>query len=256
MKILTLNCNGIRSALSKGLFGIIQNENPDLIAFQETKAPVEAIENEIWKEMGYQGHTCIADKPGYSGVCIFSKVPPQKVTIGFGDGIFKSEGRSILLEFSNFKFWNVYFPSGTSGELRQSIKYSFLDEVLALSKTVKRGKKPVLLVGDVNIAHQEIDIHNPKANEKNSGFLPAERAWLSDFLATGWIDLYREKNPNTKDVYSWWTYRAGAREKNKGWRIDYILGTHEFRGKINAVKIVSEPIVSDHAAVIADVQIS
>ncbi len=256
MKILTLNCNGIRSATKKGLFDIIRQENPDIVAFQETKAPESEIRTEFWEKMGYLSYVCIAEKPGYSGVSIFSKEKPIQAKPGYGDGIFRSEGRSILLEYSHFYFWNLYFPSGTTGEARQAIKYDFLDEVLVLSKSLRKKKKPLLLVGDVNIAHTELDIHNPKSNEKNSGFLPEERAWLSQFLESGYVDLFRLFYPKKPDLYSWWTYRAGARSKNKGWRIDYIFGSEVLKNKIISAKIISEPIVSDHAAVQVEIQIS
>ncbi|MDZ4727193.1 MAG: exodeoxyribonuclease III [Leptospira sp.] len=253
MKILTLNCNGIRSAISKGLLTMISSENPDIIAFQETKAPENEIRKEHWKEMGYEIQTCIADKAGYSGVCTLVKKSPLSSISGYGDGIFKSEGRSILLEYPKFLFWNVYFPSGTSGDERQKIKYKFLDEVLTLSKKLKAKKKPLILVGDVNIAHMEIDIHNPKSNAKNSGFLPEERAWFSQFLRKGFIDFYRELNPDLQK-YSWWSYRANARANDKGWRIDYVLGSDSLLSVGKKAKIINEPIVSDHAAVVVELQ--
>ncbi|TGL63985.1 exodeoxyribonuclease III [Leptospira ognonensis] len=256
MKILTLNCNGIRSALSKGLLDIIRNENPDMIAFQETKAPETEIRKSFWKDLGYEAFVCLAEKPGYSGVCTFTKIKPLKTTIGYGSGIFLSEGRSILLEFSNFYFWNLYFPSGTTGEIRQKVKYEFLDEVTRLTAALQKKKKPLVLVGDVNIAHTERDIHNPKANVKNSGFLPEERKWMSDYFQGGLVDLYRYLHPDKIDSYSWWTYRAGARAKNKGWRIDYILGSEALKNAAETAKIISEPVVSDHAAVVVELQIS
>lgn len=256
MKILTLNCNGIRSALSKGLLDLVRNENPDMIAFQETKAPETEIRKEFWTDLGYQAFVCLAEKPGYSGVCSLTKITPSKATIGYGSGIFQSEGRSILLEYPNFYFWNLYFPSGTTGEIRQKVKYEFLDDVARLTGGLKKKKKPLVLVGDVNIAHTEMDIHNPKANAKNSGFLPEERKWMSDYLQSGLVDLYRHLHPQKKDSYSWWTYRSGARAQNKGWRIDYILGSDALKQTAKAAKIVSDPIVSDHAAVIVELQIS
>jgi len=136
------------------------------------------------------------------------------------------------------------------------VKYEFLEEVNRLIKELRKKKKPLLLVGDVNIAHKAIDIHNPKANEKNSGFLPEERAWMDRFLALGFVDLYRFLHPTKVDSYSWWTYRAGARGKNKGWRIDYILGSDVLQSLVKSAKIISEPIVSDHAAVILEIQFS
>ncbi|WP_411822556.1 exodeoxyribonuclease III [Leptospira sp. 'Mane'] len=254
MKFLTLNCNGIRSATSKGLVDLIKKEKPDLFAFQETKAPIAEIEKEHWSKLGYKAYCCIADKPGYSGVAIFTKVEPKKSDIGYGDGIFLTEGRSVLLEFSDFYFWNLYFPSGTSGEERQAIKYTFLDRVNELTKNLQKKKKPLLICGDVNIAHKEIDIHNPKGNEKNSGFLPEERKWMTDYLSNGMIDCFRILHPEKKDLYSWWTYRFQARKNNKGWRIDYFLGSKKIEPLLKSAKIITEPAVSDHAPVVVEIQ--
>ncbi|GBF49217.1 exodeoxyribonuclease III [Leptospira ryugenii] len=253
MKILTLNCNGIRSAESKGLWDLIHSENPDIIGFQETKAPASEILKPKWEEMGYLGYICLAEKPGYSGVAFFVKEKPSKAQVGYGDGRFSSEGRSILLEYPKYLIWNLYFPSGTSGEERQTIKYEFLDQVLLLSQELRKKKKPLLLMGDVNIAHQEMDIHNPKANAKNSGFLPEERAWLGKFLAEGFIDFYRMLEPNQK-TYTWWSYRANARQQNKGWRIDYIFGSEHWKGKAKRCYVKNEPILSDHAPLVLELQ--
>ncbi len=254
MKFLTLNCNGIRSASSKGLLDLIRKEKPDVFAFQETKAPLSEIQKPHWAEMGYESYACIAEKPGYSGVAVFTKEKPKSVEVGYGGGIFLSEGRSALLEYSNFMFWNIYFPSGTSGEERQKIKYEFLNEVDELVKKLKKKKKPLLICGDVNIAHKEIDIHNPKGNEKNSGFLPEERAWMTRFLESGMIDCFREIHPDKKDLYSWWTYRFQARKNNKGWRIDYFLGSKSLLPMIKKANIVNEPALSDHAPVTLEIQ--
>lgn len=170
MKIITLNCNGIRSSLSKGLLDFICQENPDIICFQETKAPVTEIDKKEFRDLGYEVHTCLADKPGYSGTAILTKQKPKSVAIGFGDGIYSSEGRSILLEYNDFYLWNLYFPSGTSGEERQKVKYQFLDTFFELAKPYIKKKKPLVVCGDVNIAHTDLDIHNPKGNQKALGF--------------------------------------------------------------------------------------
>lgn len=256
MKIITLNCNGIRSSLQKGLLDFIRQENPDILCFQETKAPVTEIDRDEFKNLGYATYVCLAEKPGYSGTAILTKLKPKSQTVGLGDGIFLSEGRSVFLEFGDFYLWNLYFPSGTSGEERQKIKYQFLEDFTHLTKPFLKKKKPLLICGDVNIAHTEKDIHNPKGNEKNSGFLPEERKWLSDFLDLGFFDCFRALHPEVKDEYSWWTYRFQARKNNKGWRIDYFFVTKSKSVELISAKIVKEPVMSDHAPVVLEIQFS
>ncbi|TGL90403.1 exodeoxyribonuclease III [Leptospira congkakensis] len=254
MKIITLNCNGIRSSLSKGLLEFIRHENPDIICFQETKAPIAEIDREEFRNLGYSVHTCIADKPGYSGTAILTKPKPKSVAVGFGDGIYLSEGRSLLAEYPDFFLWNLYFPSGTSGEERQKVKYQFLDSFFEQALPYTKKKKPLIVCGDVNIAHTDLDIHNPKGNQKSSGFLPEERAWVSKLLDSGFLDCYRVVQPETKDDYSWWTYRFQARKNNKGWRIDYFFITKSPKYKIESVSIAKEPVLSDHAPVVMKIQ--
>ncbi|TGL99394.1 exodeoxyribonuclease III [Leptospira jelokensis] len=256
MKIITLNCNGIRSSLSKGLLEFIRHENPDIICFQETKAPAKEIDKEDFHKLGYEVHFCLAEKAGYSGTAVLTKIKPKETKIGYGDGIFTSEGRSVFLEFSDFYLWNLYFPSGTSGEERQKVKYQFLDAFTELARPFLKKKKPLLVCGDVNIAHTEKDIHNPKGNEKNSGFLPEERKWLTEFLDLGFFDCFRFVHPEVKEEYSWWTYRFQARKNNKGWRIDYFFVTKSKASKIQNAKIAKEPILSDHAPVVLEIQFS
>lgn len=256
MKIITLNCNGIRSSLSKGLLEFIRHENPDMICFQETKAPEKEMTRDEFRELGYEIYFCLAEKPGYSGTAVLTKTKPKSVSIGYGDWIFRSEGRSVFLEFEEFYLWNLYFPSGTSGEERQKIKYQFLDSFMALAKPFLKKKKPLLVCGDVNIAHTEMDIHNPKGNEKNSGFLPEERKWMTDFLNIGFFDCFRTLHPDTRHEYSWWTYRFQARKNNKGWRIDYFFVTKSKVVQLLNSKIAKEPVMSDHAPVVLEVQFS
>lgn len=250
MKLISLNTNGIRSAQKKGLFDFIDSENPDIFLIQEAKAPESALFQKEWEERGYQIFSCLAEKAGYSGVVTFTKIPPKSHKTGWGNGIFQTEGRSVLLEFQNFRLWNLYFPSGSSGEERQAVKFQFLkdlDLILEADKLEKQ-RKPLVLVGDVNIAHTEKDIHNPKGNQKSSGFLPEERAWMSSFLERGFLDCYRENNPD-KVEYSWWTFRFNARANNKGWRIDYFLAEKSLQKFLQASKIHTEVVLSDHAPI-------
>ncbi len=252
MKLISLNCNGIRSAFSKGLKEFIIKENADILAFQELKALEEELEPEFFKELGYHIFVNSAEKKGYSGVGIFTKQKPKNYEFGIGDKFFDSEGRSILIELKNFTFINTYFPSGTSGEERQTAKMNFLDLYLKKKNVWEKKYKKLIICGDVNIAHTENDIHNPKGNAKNSGFLPEEREWLTKFLDTGLVDSFRIKNPVQKE-YSWWSYRFNSRKQNKGWRIDYFFLTKNLSKKIKSSKIVKDLIVSDHTAVVLEI---
>lgn len=253
MKLISLNCNGIRSSLEKGLADYIQTTKPDFISFQETKAMQEQV-SPFWEELGYTPIFNSAEKKGYSGVAILYKKPPQKITLGIGDSFFDKEGRSIYLEYPGFALWNLYFPSGTTGDVRQSAKMKFLD-IFQKEAAKRRKKQPNIIVcGDVNIAHTPQDIHDPKGNAKSSGFLPEEREWLSGFLNQGWVDTFRYLYPD-KQEYSWWTFRAGARAKNKGWRIDYFFVTEELKKNVKSHSIYRDKPLSDHAPLEFEIQL-
>lgn len=248
MQIISFNCNGIRSSLRKGFFEWLKKVNPDILCLQETKAYPHQMQLDDWKNLGYHDFHHTAKKPGYSSVSIFTKILPKKVITGINHPFFDEEGRSIALEFSNFLIWNVYFPSGTSGEERQSLKMEFLNYFLPYSKKIKKKYPNTILCGDVNIAHTELDIHNPKGNEKNSGFLPEEREWLTQFINSGWIDCYRFFHPKSQE-YTWWSYRFHSRKQNKGWRIDYFFTTSCLLSKIINCGIYHEFNGSDHAPI-------
>jgi exodeoxyribonuclease-3 len=248
MKIISFNCNGIRASLNKGLADFIKQENPEIFCLQETKARPEQCSPEIWEELGYQPFHHTAEKAGYSSVAIYTKNPVKKVDIGLNFPEYDREGRSVGVDLGSFYLWNVYFPSGTSGDVRQSVKMEFLDYIQDYASKLKKKYKKIVLCGDVNIAHTPQDIHNPKGNEKNSGFLPEERAWLTKFLGSGWIDSFRYKNPG-EQKYSWWTYRFKARSQNKGWRIDYFLVSESMEKKILEADILTDFHASDHAPI-------
>ncbi len=249
MQIVTINVNGIRSATTKGLAEYLQKHSPDIICFQELKAQEDQVPDEI-KALGYFEYYHSAKKKGYSGVGLLSKQKPISVKIGCGIDWIDDEGRVIIAEFDSFYAISVYMPSGTTGDERQLVKYRFLDAFQDFILQFKSNNhKDLVICGDYNIAHKEIDIHNPVSNKNSSGFLPEERAWFSRFLESGFVDVFRELRKEEKDWYSWWSFRAGARKNNKGWRIDYQLATPGFAKKAISARIDSEPIFSDHAPV-------
>lgn len=249
MIVSTLNVNGIRSAVNKGLLNWIAEIKADVICFQEIKATKDQIPQELIELPFYQEYKP-AQKKGYSGVGILSKSSPLKVYDSCGIDWIDSEGRFIAMEFDTFVVVSVYFPSGTSGEERQEMKYQFLEQFFDFIHAFKRQLgKELIICGDMNIAHTEQDIHNPVSNKNSSGFLPEERAWFTKFLDSGFVDVFREKNPDLREVYSWWTFRAGARKNNKGWRIDYHLTTSEISKLVLQATINTEYILSDHTSV-------
>ncbi|MEM7179851.1 MAG: exodeoxyribonuclease III [Spirochaetota bacterium] len=255
MKIISLNCNGIRAAASKGLHEFIEKQAPDIVAFQEIKAEKRQIDLSFWRERKYIPYIFSAKKKGYSGTAVFTKKKPVKCIFGMEHELFDFEGRNIIVEYKNFTFINTYYPSGTSGTERQDIKMKFLEHMSEKKAEWEKKYKNLILCGDVNICHAEADIHNPKGNEKNSGFLPEERKWLSEYLESGLIDTFRHFHPKKKDSYTWWTYRFHARENNKGWRIDYFFVTKNLEKKLRSTSIAKDVVVSDHAPLILEIAI-
>lgn len=248
MKIVTYNVNGIRSAMSKNLCGWITDNKPDIICFQEIKAQSDQIETHLFDVMGYQHYWFSAQKKGYSGVAILSKATPLHVEYGCGNAEYDAEGRVIRADFLDFSVLNIYFPSGSSGDIRQDVKYKFLDFIYEYILTLRKTIPNLIVVGDYNIAHTEIDIHNPKSNKDSSGFLPEERAWMSKFFESGMHDSYRYKNAK-EQKYTWWSFRFNARAKNLGWRIDYIAVAENILPRIDEVNILNDAIHSDHCPV-------
>jgi len=243
MKVITYNVNGIRAALKKDFIGFLVRENPDVICLQEIKANEDQIPVEEFNNIGYQCFWYSAQKKGYSGVAILSKTKPKNITYGCGHELFDFEGRVLTAEFENETIISAYFPSGTTGDVRQDIKYEFLDYFFAWVHQLKKSNKRLVVCGDYNICHKAIDIHNPISNKKSSGFLPEERAWMDKWFESGFVDSFRVFNPEPHQ-YTWWSYRAGARGNNKGWRIDYISTTENI--KIKASGAFQSDIHSDH----------
>lgn len=249
MKIISYNVNGIRAAIKKGFIEWLKTYPADIICLQETKATKEVVDMKQINDLGYYDYWFSAEKKGYSGVAVFTTIKPDKVIYGNGHLLSDAEGRVIQLQFGDLKIINAYFPSGTSGEERQQFKYCWLDEFYKNIVEVKKQNQKIVLCGDYNIAHQEIDIHDPKGNKNSSGFLPEERNWLTNFIESGWIDTFRIMHPEP-NRYSWWSQRfPSVRLNNKGWRLDYILVTDPLKNKIKGADIFPNVKHSDHCPV-------
>lgn len=234
--------------MSKGLAEWLSTENPDIFCVQETKATEDQADLAPFIKMGYQSFWHSAQKKGYSGVAIFSKRKPDYLERGMGNKTYDDEGRVIRADFGDITLLNCYFPSGTTGEERQSFKYKFLGDFYEFIRNLKKSRPRLIICGDMNIAHREIDIHNPVSNKNSSGFLPEERVWFSNFLDSGFIDSFRALHTHPHR-YSWWTYRAGARSRNLGWRIDYQLVSKPLAPAILAADILDRVVHSDHCPI-------
>jgi exodeoxyribonuclease-3 len=255
MRIITYNVNGIRSAIKKGFIDWLKTNPADIICIQEVKAQKEDIDITAIESAGYRPFFFTAQKKGYSGVGILSKLEPVNVEYGHGNEQSDFEGRVLRADFGDITIINAYFPSGTSGEHRQSYKYIWLDEFLDYLNGLKKTRKKIIVCGDYNIAHQEIDIHNPVSNKNSTGFLPEERAWFDKLLKNGFTDGFRYLNKDPHQ-YTWWSVmRPSTRLENKGWRIDYINVTDNLKDQIQAVKIFPEVKHSDHCPVFLDLKL-
>lgn len=245
MKIISLNVNGIRAATRKGLQPWLRAEAPDVIAFQEIKADVDIARSVLLPEFADYHHTIFAaEKPGYSGLAILSKHSIANEIYGCGDVQFDSEGRVLVAETGGFRIVNCYLPSGTMGDARQSVKERFMAHFRSWLSDHRGGETVVM--GDFNICHQPIDIHNPKGLAKTTGFLPHERAWMGDLLGDGWTDSFRQLYPE-QQTFSWWSQRSGARARNLGWRLDYQLVSAALVPRLLSHRIHTELAFSDHA---------
>ncbi len=253
MKIITYNVNGIRSAVGKGLARWIKAVSADLICLQEIKASEEQLEYERFTALGYEVFVEPAEKKGYSGVAILSRIQPLHVERGCGIPYFDKEGRVLRVDFETFSVISVYFPSGSSGQHRQEFKFQWLKEFDPYIQELRRRIPNLILSGDFNICHKPIDIHNPGTNKNSSGFLPEERQWMSDFLSTGFVDTFRHFHPETPHQYTWWSFRSNARRRNLGWRIDYHLATTSLTDRLLRCVILPEARHSDHCPVLLEV---
>lgn len=253
LKIISYNLNGIRSAASKGLGDWIKETNYDIYLFQEIKANELDIPKEIFTDLGFGYQAWFsAEKKGYSGTGIISKIPFDGVRKGIGVEKHDREGRVLSVDIGDLTIVNAYFPSGSSGDERQGIKMEFLDDFFVWIMEQKAQKKHLVISGDYNICHQAIDIHDPKGNKDSSGFLPEERAWMTAYFDAGFVDTFRYLNASPHH-YSWWSYRAGARGNNKGWRIDYNVVSEGLKSNILDAQIFPDVKHSDHCPIYLEI---
>ena len=252
LRIITLNLNGIRSAVSKGFLDWLAAQNADVVCMQEVKAQLPDLAPTILNPDSYCGHFSCAEKKGYSGVGLYCRQPPDKVIAGFGSREFDSEGRYLRADFGKFSVISVYQPSGSSSDERQQAKFRFMREFMPHLARLKASGRETLICGDWNIAHKEIDLKNWRGNQKNSGFLPEERAWLSEvFDRLGWVDVFRRLDPRPEQ-YTWWSNRGQAWAKNVGWRIDYQIATAGIAARAQKSAIYKAQRFSDHAPLTID----
>ena len=255
MRIISYNVNGIRAAIKKGFIDWLKTDPADVICLQETKADQGDVDVKQIEALGFHHYWYSAKKKGYSGVAVFTKIKPDHVEYGNGHKVSDDEGRVIQLDFKDVRLINAYFPSGTSGDERQSFKYGWLDEFHKYLNKLKKKHPKIILCGDYNIAHTEIDIHDPKGNKKSSGFLPQERVWMTKLMTSDWIDTFREFHPEPHR-YSWWSQRfPTVRLQNKGWRIDYINVTTPLKNNLKDADIFPDVKHSDHCPVYLEIKI-
>ncbi|HEU4719426.1 MAG TPA: exodeoxyribonuclease III [Bacteroidia bacterium] len=252
MKIISYNVNGIRAALGKGWIDWVKKEDPDVICLQEIKAEPGQLDLSVFEKAGYENHFWHpAEKKGYSGVAILSKEKPDNVITGSGNKTYDSEGRILRADFGDLSVMSLYMPSGTTGDVRQDFKYGFMDFFQTYIDKLKKTRPNLVISGDWNICHRAIDIHNPVSNANSSGFLPPEREWIGRFIDSGFVDSFRHFEPGPHH-YTWWTFRANARARNLGWRIDYHMVSRPLEKKLKAASILPEAKHSDHCPIVVE----
>jgi exodeoxyribonuclease-3 len=245
VKLVTWNVNGVRACASKTLYQFLESENPDIMGLQEIKANVEQCAEIQSKLNNYRQEWHSAERPGYSGVMNLFRQTPKNIRVGCGMDHIDKEGRVLISDHDDFLFLNMYFPNGAASDERHEYKMAYLFKILKFFRKLDR-EKPLVLSGDFNIAHKAIDIHDPVRLDGTSGFKPEEREWMDDLVNSGFVDAYRHLHPNAKDQYSWWSYRQMARQRNKGWRIDYFFVSERIKNKIRDIKMHQSVGGSDH----------
>ena len=248
IKLLSWNVNGIRAVHKKGAFEILDQHKPDIFCIQETKAHPEQLSDTLTNIPGYQVFFSSAEKKGYSGVAIYTSMAPKRVERGFDIEKFDSEGRILIADFDQFTLFNIYFPNGKASKERLQYKMAFYEAFLEYVKDVAEDGKDIVLCGDVNTAHREIDLARPKQNETVSGFLPEEREWIDKFIDSGFVDTFRLFNEQGEQ-YTWWDYKTRARDRNVGWRIDYFFVNDRIAPMVKSSFILAEVLGSDHCPI-------
>ena len=252
MKIISYNVNGIRAAINKGFMDWLVSANPDVICLQEIKAMKEQLDLPLFEDAGYKYHYWFsAQKKGYSGVAILCKEEPNHIEYGTGIESMDFEGRNLRVDYDTVSVMSMYLPSGTN-DARLSFKFNYMDEIKEYLTNLRESIPNLVVCGDYNICHEEIDIHNPKMKGV-SGFLPEERQWLGEFINSGFIDSFRHLNAELQQ-YSWWSYRANARANNKGWRLDYAMVSQPMKDRITRAVILSEAVHSDHCPILVEIE--
>ena len=248
MKILSWNVNGLRAAHRKGFLDWFLDEKPDVLCIQEMRAMEEQLPLDLIEVEGYNAYFCSAERKGYSGVALYTKIQPQEVRRGFGIEKFDREGRTLIAEYEDFILFSVYFPNGSSSPERLQYKLDFYNAILDYAISIKQEGKGIVICGDVNTAHKEIDLAQPEEKKTVSGFLPEERAWIDRLLSEGYIDTFRMFNQEPEQ-YTWWNMKLRARQRNLGWRIDYFFASEDMKNKLESAFILQDVMGSDHCPV-------
>ena len=255
MNIISWNVNGLRAINNKGYFSEIIAVKPDILCFQETKAEAEQLPETVRNPEGYFSYFSHSKmRKGYSGVAVYSKTKPDKVEEGMGVKDMDQEGRLLVLYYRDFVLLNCYFPNGGGGPERLKYKLDFYDHFLKFIEKLRNKGHKVIVCGDVNTAHEAIDLARPKENEKNTGFLPEERAWIDELIYHGYLDIYRHLHPNTKDVYTYWDMKTGARARNVGWRIDYFFISPDLLPRVKRTTMMKDFSGSDHCPIVLELK--
>lgn len=250
-KIISYNTNGIRAAVNKGFNEWLKEYTPDILCIQETKIQSGQIDDEIYKKMGYHTYWYSAEKKGYSGTALLTKIKPDSIHYGINIEKYDCEARLIRADYNDITLICVYIPSGTMGGVRQDFKMQFLEDFHAYISNLRKTNKNIIISGDFNICHKPVDINHPEKHKKSSGFLPEEREWMENFFKSGFIDTFRVFS-DEPGQYSWWSYRANSRARNLGWRIDYNIISESLKDRLKGAGILSEVYHSDHCPVYAD----
>jgi len=255
MHIISWNVNGLRAIHKKGNFADILKKDADVLCFQETKVEAEQLSDEVRNPVGYFAYFSHSKmRKGYSGVAIYSKIKPEKVEEGMGVEEFDQEGRLLVAYYKDFVLLNCYFPNGGGGAERLKYKLEFYDHFLVFIEKLRKKGHKVVVCGDVNTAHEAVDLARPKANETNTGFLPEERAWIDELVNHGYIDIFRHTHPNTKDAYTYWDMKTAARDRNVGWRIDYFFISPDLLHRVQSASMLTNFLGSDHCPIVLELK--